>query len=108
MPETIGERLFKIREACGDSRRDPETLDDFAERVRKKTGKAYNPVTLSLLERMKRKWQVVDVEAFAAVDPLNRGRLWLAGWTDSGEGEKHIPDARRKPTTGPTSSEKGA
>ncbi len=82
MSETIGERLFKIRAACGSSGRDPETLDDFAERVRKKTGKSYNPVTLSLLERMKRGWRVADVENFAAVDPLKRGRSWLAGWPD--------------------------
>lgn len=79
MKETIGQRLFKIRSAWGDGR-DPETLDDFAARVKKKTGVSYNPVTLSLLERMKRKWRVADVEAFAAVDKLNRGRAWLAGW----------------------------
>ncbi len=83
MSETIGERLYQIRAACGTAR-EPETLDDFAERVRKKTGKAYNPVTLSLLERMKRGWRVVDIEHFAAVDPLKRGRMWLAGWENNG------------------------
>ncbi len=89
MTETIGNRLYKIRAACG-TERDPETLDDFAARVRKKTGKSYNPVTLSLLERMKRGWRVVDIEHFAAVDPLKRGRVWLAGWSESAAAQSSL------------------
>ena len=80
MSKTIGERLFEIRAACGRTGREPETLDDFAARVLKATKRSYNPVTLSLLERMKRRWQVIDVETFAAVDPKKRGPVWLAGW----------------------------
>ncbi len=96
MSETIGERLFKIRAACGSSR-EPETLDDFAERVRKKTGKSYNPVTLSLLERMKRGWHVVDVENFAAVDPKQRGPAWLAWGKETSAVDPKIGPALPEP-----------
>lgn len=93
MTETIGERLFKIRAACGRGERDPETLDDFAVRVAEATGVRYNPVTLSLLERGKRHWRVRDVETFAQIDPLHRGREWLA----FGDEPRRIPhpDASR-------------
>lgn len=95
MTETIGERLFKIRAACGKGERDPETLDDFAVRVAKATGVSYNPVTLSLLERGKRHWRVADVEAFARVDPLNRGKEWLAFGDEAEQPRAAEPDHRR-------------
>jgi hypothetical protein len=78
MTETTGNRLYLIRLACGDGVRTPEPLDRFAERVREATGKAYNPMTLSLLERMKQGWRLIDVRALAAVDPLKRGATWLS------------------------------
>jgi hypothetical protein len=76
--ETPGARLYRIRLACGDGTRKPEPLDAFAERVRQATGAVYDPSTVSLLERMKQKWRLDDVRAFAAVDPLGRGEVWLS------------------------------
>jgi hypothetical protein len=67
-----GHRLFQIRLACGDGVRSPESLRKFAERVEKETGVRYDPMTISLLERMKQGWRLEDVRAFAAVDPLER------------------------------------
>lgn len=81
MEETPGQRLFKIRLACGDGHRDAEPLEEFAARVKRRTGKSYSAMTLSLLERMKQNWKLDDVDSFSAVDPLARGRTWLA-WGD--------------------------
>jgi hypothetical protein len=78
MAETPGDRLYMIRLACGDGLRRAEPLPEFVERVKETTGKAYHPATLSLLERMQQEWRLRDIDAFAAVDPLGRGRAWLA------------------------------
>jgi hypothetical protein len=80
LDEEIGARLFKIRAAWGRGEREPETLEAFADRVKRLTGVDYNPVTLSTLERGKRRWLVSDVATFALVDPHKRGRAWLAGF----------------------------
>lgn len=79
LDEEIGDRLFRIRAACGRGERDPETLEAFAQRVERLTGASYNPVTVSNLERGKRRWLVEDVRNFAAVDPQHRGEVWLSG-----------------------------
>lgn len=83
--ETPGSRLFKIRVACGTERK-PESLRDFARRVFHQTGQSYDPTTISLLERMEQGWRLDDVRAFAAVDPLERGEVWLSalGLTEGG------------------------
>jgi hypothetical protein len=78
MADSVGQRLFLIRLACGDGVRKAEPLPEFAERVQRGTGQAYHPSTISLLERMKQGWRLDDVRAFAAVDPLKRGAAWLS------------------------------
>lgn len=78
MAETSGQRLYMIRLACGDGLRKPEPLPEFAERVKRATGEMYHPSTISMLERMKQGWRLDDARAFAAVDPLKRGALWLS------------------------------
>jgi hypothetical protein len=78
MSETAGKRLYQVRLACGDGSRKAEPLDAFAARVREITGADYDPSTISLLERMKQKWRLEDVKNFAAVDPLERGEVWLS------------------------------
>lgn len=80
--EEIGARMFEIRAACGHGVRDPETLKAFSERIAQLTGVAYGEMTLSNMETGKRRWLVTDINAVAAVDPLKRGREWLA-WGDS-------------------------
>jgi hypothetical protein len=78
MSETVGWRLFLIRAACGEGERDPESIAAFVKRVQRITGAKYQESTISLLERMKQKWRLVDVDNFARADPLRRGPVWLA------------------------------
>lgn len=75
---TPGQRLYLIRLACGDGVRKPESMRDFAERVRKATGQGYEHTTVSMLERDQQGWRLKDVHAFASVDPKGRGPTWLA------------------------------
>jgi hypothetical protein len=97
MTETPGQRLYRIRLACGDGVRNAESLKAFAARVRRKTKQSYSAMTLSLLERMEQNWKLADVEAFAAVDPLHRGRVWLAGWEEALAAEPEIGPALTEP-----------
>lgn len=76
--ETVGQRLFKIRLACGDGVRKPESLDDFATRVFRATKTRYSAMKLSQLERDEQKWRIEDVSTLARVDPHKRGEEWLA------------------------------
>ena len=76
--ETPGIRLYLIRLACGDGVRHAERAEEFLERVRKKTGQEIHPSVLSRLEGGRRRLQLDEAEAFAAVDPLKRGPAWLA------------------------------
>ncbi len=78
MTETVGDRLFLVRLAWGDGVRKPESLKSFSARVKRATKQHYDPMTLSLLERMKQTWKLEDVEAFVTVDRLKRTREWLA------------------------------
>lgn len=91
MSESTGDRLFQIRLACGDGTRKAEPLDAFAERVKRVAGVEYDPSTFSLLERMKQKWKLDDVTTLAAVDPKNRGPLWLA-FGSASSAQPPLPD----------------
>lgn len=88
---TIGQRLYLIRLACGDGVRRPEPAADFSARVERATGKRYDQATISRLETGGRNWLVEDVDAFAAVDPLTRGRAWLAGYAEPNMGKDAEP-----------------
>lgn len=96
MVNTAGDRLYLIRLACGDGVRDAEPLDAFAKRVKAATGRNYSAMTVSLLERMKQKWRLEDVSAFAAVDPLGRGEAWLSGFGEPSNGARLDPRTARK------------
>jgi len=80
--QTVGERIYLIREALG-TRRDPMPLEEFARLIVTRTGASYDKSILSRMETGDRKVTLEDIEALAAVDPLKRGRSWLA----FGEGE---------------------
>ncbi len=84
MPQTTGDRLFLIRLACGDGFKSAEPIPEFSKRVEAATGRKYHDATISLLERMKQRWKLDDVDAFASVDPKDRGPAWLA-WGDDVE-----------------------
>jgi hypothetical protein len=79
-PESPGSRLYDIRLACGDGRRDPMPLAKFSVLVKDKTGVYYDPATLSLLERMKQGWRWEDIDVLARADPQQRGRVWLSAF----------------------------
>ena len=88
--ETVGERIYLIREALG-SRRDPMPLDKFAELIQTETGAVYDKSVLSRMETGDRKVTLEDVAALSQVDPLKRGRDWL-GWGDQDEGGQGATD----------------
>lgn len=105
--ETPGDRLYEIRLACGVGRRKAEPMVAFVERVREATGVAYDPSTISLLERMMQGWTLDDVAAFAAVDPKGRGKVWLAfgkEGEDEARGSADVPD-RSRPVPEPKPAE---
>lgn len=115
MAETVGQRLYLIRLACGDGVRKAEPMKAFVARVKRVTKQHYDPMTISLLERMKQGWTLDDVERMAAVDPLGRTPAWLAGWEkldqptriDAPKIGKVAPDPRSK-LRGPTAGRKEA
>lgn len=80
--DSPGGRLFDIRLACGDGRRDPEPLKEFSDRIKRETGVYFDPAKLSLLERMQQGWKWEDIDTLARVDPLKRGRAWLSAFAE--------------------------
>lgn len=79
MTETLGERFYLVRLACGDGVRRPEPLRLFVERIKRETGEVIHASELSDIERNKpSKAVTVDhIKAVAAVDPKRRGLDWL-------------------------------
>lgn len=68
----IAERVRRIREDLG------LRQYQFAKLVTRRTDRRCSKTTISRIESGKQPVQIRDVEAFAAVDPLNRGKAWLA------------------------------
>jgi transcriptional regulator with XRE-family HTH domain len=95
-PQTRGYRVYLIREALG-TRRDPMPMQAFAELIAKVSGVSYDKSTLSRLETGERKLSLEDIDAIAPIDPLKRGRSWLA-WGDPPEGQQ---GAHRNGNPGP-------
>lgn len=73
-----GQRLYLIRLACGDGVKNPMFIDDFVALVERTTGHRYDPAAISRSENGKRDITVDDAIRFAAVDPKQRGKAWLA------------------------------
>lgn len=80
-PDTRGHRIYLIREALG-SRRKPLALEKFAKLIEETTGAVYDKSVLSRKEEGKIPVSIDDIDAIAPVDPLGRGKAWLACWTD--------------------------
>lgn len=76
--DSVQERIYSIRLALGDGVRTPLSLARFSALIYSHTQVHYDPTTLSLLERGRRRVTLDDVGALARVDPRNRGRCWLA------------------------------
>jgi transcriptional regulator with XRE-family HTH domain len=75
---TIGQRVYLVRLACGDGIRKAMPMREFAEVV------GFHPSRISDIENNKSKPSLDEVEALAHVDPLDRGRSWIA-WGDEDE-----------------------
>lgn len=95
--QTRGYRVYLIREALG-TRRDPLPLPKFAELIERASGVVYDKSTLSRMETGERKVSVEDIEAIAPVDPLKRGKAWLAGWDDEDNGGSEVASEPVAPT----------
>jgi hypothetical protein len=80
MAETRGQRFFLVRLACGDGIRRPEPMREFVQRVARAAGLVIHPSVLSEIENDKATKTVTldQIAAVASVDPLRRGKLWLA------------------------------
>lgn len=86
-PTTFAARLFDIRcRLSPEGARKPLSLRALDDLIAEKTGRRIHASELSRIETGKRPPHIVDVEAIAAVDPLQRGRAWLA-WGADGEDE---------------------
>lgn len=90
--EGVGERIFLVRAACGDGPKHPMSMKEFAELLtsRSPTGRRYYDSTISLMENGQQRVTIDDVEVIAGVDPLHRGRAWLA-WNDLPPGGASLP-----------------
>jgi hypothetical protein len=97
---TVGERIYLIREALG-TRRDPMPLDKLAELIERTTGAVYDKSILSRMETGERKVSLDDVAVLASVDPLKRGKAWLA-WGDPAAAEKENGGASSRPPAQPS------
>lgn len=90
----VGNRIFLVRLALGDGRRKPLAMSRLAELLNKRPERAkkYSSSKLSLLETNKQRADLDDIAVIAAVDPLQRGKAWLAGWTQA-----DVPPVREVP-----------
>jgi hypothetical protein len=81
---TRGQRFYLVRLACGDGVRRPESMREFVQRVESATGVVVHASALSEIENDNPSKTVTleIVAAVASVDPLRRGKLWLA-WGES-------------------------
>lgn len=80
---SFADRLLMIRRAL-QSERKPLAYPELETLILERTGKKISRETLRQLEIGNRVPDLSVVEAIAAVDPLQRGRVWLA-WGADGE-----------------------
>lgn len=85
MAELVGDRILLIRQALG-SVRDPLALEKLSKLVRDQTGHFIDKSELSRMERGKQGVSLADIDALARVDPLKRGKTWLAWGDEPGDG----------------------
>ena len=99
--ETVGDRAFLIRQARGTPRK-PETLQQLAAALNgaaEAFGLAvrYTQDTVARMETGRREIGLDDVKVLAAVDPLQRGRLWLAYGEEGATAGSGTGDAAHPP-----------
>lgn len=96
---TVAQRVYLVRLACGDGIRKPMPMREFAELLTG-DGETVHPSRVSDIENEKSPPTLAEIERIAVVDPLKRGKSWLA-WGDDdqegGQGAKHSPTRPRAP-----------
>lgn len=79
----VAARIYQIRLALGDGAGKPLSMREFARLVTQHSGRHYGNTTISRLETRQQIPSLADVVAIAQVDPLKRGRAWLAFGEDA-------------------------
>lgn len=79
---SFADRLHDIRQAL-QSKRKPLPLEDFEQLIRERTGVSISRETLRRMEMGARVPTIDEATAIASVDPLQRGRAWLAWGADA-------------------------
>lgn len=80
--ERYGDRVYLVRLALGDGKRNAMSLADFDDLIATATGRRIHASELSRIERHVRSAILEDAEAIARVDPQGRSPAWLI-WGDS-------------------------
>jgi transcriptional regulator with XRE-family HTH domain len=88
---TLGQRIGDIRERLGSAVREL-SYRDFASLIEQRTGVAIAFASLSRWEKNEGEPTLAQLQAIAAVDPLKRGPVWLAGWEGRAVANGHHVD----------------
>lgn len=91
MADTPGQRVYLVRVALGRGHKNPMLIKDFVVVIQRLRKVSYDPSAISRLENGDRLASLEDIEAIAAVDPLRRGKLWLA-WGEDQDSAKEPLD----------------
>lgn len=78
LADTPGKRAYLIRLALGDGLKTPMTMAAFAALLTKRSKVVYDSSMISRMESGERKVTLDDIAYMAALDPLTRGKSWLA------------------------------
>jgi hypothetical protein len=92
MAATPGQRVYLIRLAHGDGVKNPMPLAEFVALVKKRRGARYDASAISRMENGTRKVTLEDIDVLAPMDPLRRGKAWLACWEDDRPPVQKGPD----------------
>lgn len=89
-PQTVNDRVYEIRRALGPDRKTPLSQGEFAKRVNAIASRygmkaTYDHSVISKIENGIRNVSIEEVPLFAALDPKERGWMWMA-WGRVSEG----------------------
>lgn len=81
--ETTGDRVYQVRRALGPDARHELSQRAFADLLNRAARKArvdlsFTDSTITRIEKNERRLQLDEAELIASVDPLQRGKVWLA------------------------------
>jgi len=97
---TVGQRVYLVRLALGDGVRKALPMREFSELLSSHDD-AFHASRISDIENDKSAPSLEEVRRIAAVDPLRRGKVWLAGWDDEWEGDQGAHPNPPQPTEPP-------